>query len=163
MTGVFLNADMNSSSSILNALTNGCAINGHLDFSAAQQLSGMDARREECLALTANGVIPTVTSPSRHRMHTTNGTEEPEKAMSNSTDMCGSLHLNGSPSSCVSNRPSWVEDPGDTLHYGHYHGFGDTAESIPELSSVVEHSNSVKVEQRYDNTVLGTMYLYHGS
>ncbi|KAI1241634.1 hypothetical protein IHE44_0005117 [Lamprotornis superbus] len=150
-------SDMNSSSSILNALTNGCAINGHLDFTAAQQLSGMDARREECLALTPNGVIPGVTSPSRHRIHTSNGTEEPEKAMSNSTDMCGSLHLNGSPSSCVSNRPSWVEDPGDTLHYGHYHGFGDTAESIPELSSVVEHSNSVKVEQRYDNTVLGTI------
>ncbi|XP_056369663.1 ankyrin repeat domain-containing protein 10 isoform X3 [Oenanthe melanoleuca] len=163
VSGLFLDADMNSSSSILNALTNGCAINGHLDFMAAQQLSGMDARREECLALTPNGVIPAGTSPSRHRLHTSNGTEEPEKAMSNSTDMCGSLHLNGSPSSCVSNRPSWVEDPGDTLHYGHYHGFGDTAESIPELSSVVEHSNSVKVEQRYDNTVLGTMYLYHGS
>lgn len=156
-------SDMNNSSSILNALTNGCAINGHLDFTAAQQLSGMDARREECLAVTPNGVIPGVTSPSRHRIHTSNGSEEAEKAMSNSTDMCGSLHLNGSPSSCVSNRPSWVEDPGDTLHYGHYHGFGDTAESIPELSSVVEHSNSVKVEQRYDNTVLGTMYLYHGS
>ncbi|XP_064914750.1 ankyrin repeat domain-containing protein 10 isoform X6 [Columba livia] len=156
--------DMNSSSSILNALTNGCAINGHLDFTAAQQLnSRMDARREECLTLTPNGIIPGITSPSRHRIHASNGTEEPEKAMNNSTDMCGSLHLNGSPSSCVSNRPSWVEDPGDTLHYGHYHGFGDTAESIPELSSVVEHSNSVKVEQRYDNTVLGTMYLYHGS
>ncbi|XP_064914722.1 ankyrin repeat domain-containing protein 10 isoform X2 [Columba livia] len=157
-------SDMNSSSSILNALTNGCAINGHLDFTAAQQLnSRMDARREECLTLTPNGIIPGITSPSRHRIHASNGTEEPEKAMNNSTDMCGSLHLNGSPSSCVSNRPSWVEDPGDTLHYGHYHGFGDTAESIPELSSVVEHSNSVKVEQRYDNTVLGTMYLYHGS
>ncbi|XP_069734630.1 ankyrin repeat domain-containing protein 10 isoform X2 [Phaenicophaeus curvirostris] len=156
-------SDMNSSSSILNALTNGYAINGHSDFTAAQQLGGMDARREECLALTPNGIIPGITSPSRHRIHTSNGTEEPEKAMNNSTDMCGSLHLNGSPSSCVSNRPSWVEDPGDTLHYGHYHGFGDTAESIPELSSVVEHSNSVKVEQRYDNTVLGTMYLYHGS
>ncbi|XP_054669257.1 ankyrin repeat domain-containing protein 10 isoform X1 [Grus americana] len=163
VSGVFLNADMNSSSSILNALTNGCAINGHLDFTAAQQLSGMDGRREECLTLTPNGIIPGITSPSRHRIHTSNGTEEPEKTMNNSTDMCGSLHLNGSPSSCVSNRPSWVEDPGDTLHYGHYHGFGDTAESIPELSSVVEHSNSVKVEQRYDNTVLGTMYLYHGS
>lgn len=156
-------SDMNSSSSILNALTNGCAMNGHLDFTAAQQLSGMDTRQEECLTLAPNGIIPGVTSPSRHRIHTSNGTEEPEKAMNNPTDMCGSLHLNGSPSSCVSNRPSWVEDPGDTLHYGHYHGFGDTAESIPELSSVVEHSNSVKVEQRYDNTVLGTMYLYHGS
>ncbi|KFP71907.1 Ankyrin repeat domain-containing protein 10, partial [Acanthisitta chloris] len=113
-------SDMSSSSSILSALRNGCAINGHLDF------RGMEARHEECLALTPNGG------------HASNGPEEPEKAMSSSTDMCGSLHLNGSPSSCVSNRPSWVEDPGDTLHYGHYHGFGDTAESIPELSSVVE-------------------------
>ncbi|NWX90707.1 ANR10 protein, partial [Nothoprocta pentlandii] len=154
-------SDMNSSSSILSALTKGCAGNGHLDFTAAQQLSGMDTRHGGSLA--PNGIIPGVTSPSRHRIHTSNGAEEPEKALGASTDMCGSLHLNGSPSSCVSNRPSWVEDMGDTLHYGHYHGFGDTAESIPELSSVVEHSNSVTVEQKYDNTVLGTMYLYHGS
>ncbi|XP_074846465.1 ankyrin repeat domain-containing protein 10 isoform X3 [Carettochelys insculpta] len=150
-------SDMNSSSSVLNALTNGCTNSGHLDFTAITHFSGMDARHEECLM--PNGISPA----SRHRIHTSNGNEEPEKVMNTSTDMCGSLHLNGSPSSYVSNRPSWVEDLGDTLHYGHYHGFGDTAESIPELNSVVEHSNSVKVEQKYDNTVLGTMYLYHGS
>nr|XP_042717370.1 ankyrin repeat domain-containing protein 10 isoform X2 [Chrysemys picta bellii] len=155
--------DMNSSSSVLNALTNGCTINGHLDFTAITQFNGMDARHGECLTLIPNGITPGVASANRHRIHTSNGTEEPEKAMNTSADMCGSLHLNGSPSSFVSNRPSWVEDLGDTLHYGHYHGFGDTAESIPELNSVVEHSNSVKVEQKYDNTVLGTMYLYHGS
>ncbi|XP_042717370.2 ankyrin repeat domain-containing protein 10 isoform X2 [Chrysemys picta bellii] len=155
--------DMNSSSSVLNALTNGCTINGHLDFTAITQFNGMDARHEERLTLIPNGITPGVASANRHRIHTSNGTEEPEKAMNTSADMCGSLHLNGSPSSFVSNRPSWVEDLGDTLHYGHYHGFGDTAESIPELNSVVEHSNSVKVEQKYDNTVLGTMYLYHGS
>ncbi|XP_053867301.1 ankyrin repeat domain-containing protein 10 isoform X2 [Malaclemys terrapin pileata] len=155
--------DMNSSSSVLNALTNGCTINGHLDFTAITQFNGMDARHEECLTLIPNGITPGVASANRHRIHTSNGTEEPEKVMNTSADMCGSLHLNGSPSSFVSNRPSWVEDLGDTLHYGHYHGFGDTAESIPELNSVVEHSNSVKVEQKYDNTVLGTMYLYHGS
>uniref|UniRef100_A0A8C0J6H0 ANR10 protein n=1 Tax=Chelonoidis abingdonii TaxID=106734 RepID=A0A8C0J6H0_CHEAB len=160
---IFLNADMNSSSSVLNALTNGCTINGHLDFTAITQFNGMDARHEECLTLIPNGITPGVASANRHRSHTSNGTEEPEKAMNTSADMCGSLHLNGSPSSFVSNRPSWVDDLGDTLHYGHYHGFGDTAESIPELNSVVEHSNSVKVEQKYDNTVLGTMYLYHGS
>ncbi|XP_019379774.1 PREDICTED: ankyrin repeat domain-containing protein 10 isoform X1 [Gavialis gangeticus] len=151
-------SDMNSSSPIMNALTNGCAINGHLDFTGTAQLNGMDTRRDESLTL-----VPGITSTNRHRIHTTNGTEEPEKALNTSTDMCGSLHQNGSPSSFVSNRPSWVEDVGDTLHYGHYHGFGDTAESIPELNSVLEHSISVKVEQKYNNTVLGTMYLYHGS
>uniref|UniRef100_A0A8D0H7B7 Ankyrin repeat domain 10 n=1 Tax=Sphenodon punctatus TaxID=8508 RepID=A0A8D0H7B7_SPHPU len=152
-------SDTNSSSAILNSLTNGCATNGHLDSTFTAQLNRMDTRHEECLTLTApNGVAST----NRQRIHTSNGIEEPEKAM-NTSDMCGSLHLNGSPSSFVSNRPSWVEDLGDSLHYGHYHGFGDTAESLPELSSVVEHSNSVKVEQKYDNTVFGTMYLYHGS
>ncbi|XP_045066031.1 ankyrin repeat domain-containing protein 10-like [Coregonus clupeaformis] len=76
-------------------------------------------------------------------------------------EMCGSLHLTGSPSSCVSHRPSWesmASDPGDTLHYGHYHGFGDTAEDLAE-----EHSSSVRVEQRYDQAVLSTMHFYHGS
>lgn len=56
-----------------------------------------------------------------------------------------------------------MEDIGENLHYGHYHGFGDTAESIPELSSVIEHSNSVKLEEGHDSAVLGTMHLFHGS
>uniref|UniRef100_A0A4W5K426 Ankyrin repeat domain 10 n=1 Tax=Hucho hucho TaxID=62062 RepID=A0A4W5K426_9TELE len=76
-------------------------------------------------------------------------------------EMCGSLHLTGSPSSCVSHRPSWeamASDPWDTLHYGHYHGFGDTAEDLAE-----EHSSLVRVEQRYDQAVLSAMHLYHGS
>uniref|UniRef100_A0A672IYG6 Ankyrin repeat domain 10a n=1 Tax=Salarias fasciatus TaxID=181472 RepID=A0A672IYG6_SALFA len=51
-------------------------------------------------------------------------------------DMCGSLHLSGSPSSCVSHRPSWWgltgEECGDFLHYGHFHGFGDTAEELSD-------------------------------
>uniref|UniRef100_A0A8K9XN67 Ankyrin repeat domain 10a n=1 Tax=Oncorhynchus mykiss TaxID=8022 RepID=A0A8K9XN67_ONCMY len=66
-------------------------------------------------------------------------------------EMCGSLHLTGSPSSCVSHRPSWkamASDPGDTLHYGHYHGVGDTAE---------EHSSLVHVEQLYDQAVLSAI------
>lgn len=48
-------------------------------------------------------------------------------------ETCGSLHLGGSPSSCVAGRPCWAEDAdaGASLHYGHYHGFGDTAESLP--------------------------------
>ncbi|KAI1885332.1 hypothetical protein AGOR_G00219050 [Albula goreensis] len=85
----------------------------------------------------------------------TNGGQRP--------DMCGSLHLDGSPSSCVAHRPSWASNAAETLHYGHYHGFGDTAETIDEASSQMEHSTSVKAEERYDHTVFSTMHLYHGS
>nr|XP_060625590.1 ankyrin repeat domain-containing protein 10 isoform X1 [Anolis sagrei ordinatus] len=154
-------SDMNGSNSILNALANGHTINGHVDFTSPAQLNGLSARGEECLTL----IVPNaLASAHKHAVSVGhNVVEEPEKAQSAASDMCGSLHLNGSPSSLVSSRPSWVDDLGDTLHYGHYHGFGDTAESFPELNSVVEHSNSVKVAQKYDSTVLGTMYLYHGS
>ncbi|XP_062831520.1 ankyrin repeat domain-containing protein 10 isoform X2 [Anolis carolinensis] len=153
--------DMNCSNSILNALANGHTVNGHLDFTSPAQLNGLSARGEECLTLIVPNVLA---SANKHAVGVGyNVVEEPEKVLSAASDMCGSLHLNGSPSSLVSSRPSWVDDLGDTLHYGHYHGFGDTAESFPELNSVVEHSNSVKVAQKYDNTVLGTMYLYHGS
>ena len=59
-----------------------------------------------------------------------------------SADMCGSLHLTGSPSSCVSHRPAWWglmgADCGDFLHYGHYHGFGDTAEELTDSSQTVK-------------------------
>ncbi|KAF7252880.1 Ankyrin repeat domain-containing protein 10 [Varanus komodoensis] len=151
---------MNCSNSILNALANGHIINGHWDFTSPAQLNGFSARREECLTLLVSNAQA---SAHKHTLNAGNSVEEPEKVLNPASDMCGSLHLNGSPSSFVSNRPSWVDDAGDTLHYGHYHGFGDTAESIPELNSVVEHSDSVKIAQKYDNTVLGTMYLYHGS
>uniref|UniRef100_A0A8D0B597 Ankyrin repeat domain 10 n=1 Tax=Salvator merianae TaxID=96440 RepID=A0A8D0B597_SALMN len=152
-------SDMNCSNSILNALTNGHTINGHLDFASPALHNGMSARREGLTLIVSNALA----SANKHVTTVANNASEPEKITNAASDMCGSLHLNGSPSSLVSNRPSWVDDVGDTLHYGHYHGFGDTAESIPELNSVVEHSNSVKVAQKYDNTVLGTMYLYHGS
>ncbi|KAJ6667406.1 hypothetical protein lerEdw1_016527 [Lerista edwardsae] len=152
-------SDMNCSNSILGALKNGYILNGHLDFTSSAQLNGMSARSEECLSLIVpNGIAPA----NNYTINIHNGVEEAEK-VTNHPDMCGSLHLNGSPSSLVTNRPPWLEDLGDTLHYGHYHGFGDTAESIPELSSVIEHSDSIKVAQKYDNTILGTMHLYHGS
>lgn len=166
VTGVFLNADMKNSSSVSNTLTNGCVVNGHLDFPSTTQLNGMESRNDHCLTGSngiSNGLVPGRPFPSSQGSLCVNGTEEPEKTMSVSPEMCGSLHLNGSPSSCVASRPSWVEDAGEHLHYGHYHGFGDTAESIPELSSVLEHSNSVKVEERYDSAVLGAMCLHHGS
>ncbi|XP_015339555.1 ankyrin repeat domain-containing protein 10 isoform X1 [Marmota marmota marmota] len=149
--------DMKNSSSVSNTLTNGCVINGHLDFPCVAPLNGMESRNDPGLTGPngiSNGLVGSVC---------VNGTEEPEKTMSVNPEMCGSLHLNGSPSSCVASRPSWVEDIGENLQYGHYHGFGDTAESIPELSSVVEHSSCVRVEQRYDSAVLGAMYLHHGS
>lgn len=83
-----------------------------------------------------------------------------------SADMCGSLHLTGSPSSCISHRPAWgllAADCGDSLHYGHYHGFGDTAEDLTDTSSRLEHSRSVGVEQRYNEAVVSAVQLYHGS
>ncbi|XP_051840163.1 ankyrin repeat domain-containing protein 10 isoform X2 [Antechinus flavipes] len=154
------------SSSVLNTLTSGYATNGHLDFPSTTQLNGMENGNGECLTAPneiSSGLIPGLTFANSQKTPSVNGAEESEKTMNISPDMCGSLHLNGSPSSCVANRPSWLDDIGDNLHYGHYHGFGDTAESIPELNSVIEHSNSVKVEEKYDNTILGTMHLYHGS
>ncbi|KAK2908894.1 hypothetical protein Q8A67_004731 [Cirrhinus molitorella] len=81
-------------------------------------------------------------------------------------DMCGSLHLNGSPSSCVSHRPAWgafLPDSGEHLRYGHYHGFGDTAEDLEDASSCQEHSTIVKAEQHYDQEVLSAVQLFHGS
>ncbi|KAG8137550.1 putative Ankyrin repeat domain-containing protein, partial [Naja naja] len=150
---------MNCSNSMLKALANGNIINGHLDFTSPPQLNGLSSRREECLTL----IVPNaLISDHNHIISDGHSVEEPAKVL-NASDMCGSLHLNGSPSSLVSNRPPWLDDLGDTLHYGHYHGFGDTAESIPELNSVIEHSSLIKVAEKYDNTILGTMYLYHGS
>uniref|UniRef100_A0A8C1E876 Ankyrin repeat domain 10a n=1 Tax=Cyprinus carpio carpio TaxID=630221 RepID=A0A8C1E876_CYPCA len=81
-------------------------------------------------------------------------------------DMCGSLHLNGSPSSCVSHRPAWgafLPDSGEHLHYGHYHGFGDTAEDLEDASSCQEHSTILTLEQHCDQEVLSAVQLFHGS
>lgn len=155
-------SDMKNSSSVLNTLTNGSVINGHLDFPCETQLNGTESRNDPCLT-GPNGISSGQPFPSAQGAVCANGTEEPEKTMGVNPEMCGSLHLNGSPSSCVASRPSWVGDLGESLHYGHYHGFGDTAESIPELSSVLEHSSCVRVEERYDRAVLGTMQLHHGS
>ncbi|XP_028252138.1 ankyrin repeat domain-containing protein 10-like [Parambassis ranga] len=79
-----------------------------------------------------------------------------------SADMCGSLHLTGSPSSYVSHRPAWWADCSDSLRYGHYHGFGDTAEELSE-SSQLEYSSSIQAEHRYKQAVASAIHLYHGS
>ncbi|XP_060888135.1 ankyrin repeat domain-containing protein 10a isoform X2 [Labrus mixtus] len=79
------------------------------------------------------------------------------------SDMCGSLHLTGSPSSCVSHRQAWWGPLGgsEDLHYGHYHGFGDTAEELS--SSRLDHNSSLQAEQRYKQAVTSSIQLYHGS
>ncbi|XP_069858709.1 ankyrin repeat domain-containing protein 10 [Dipodomys merriami] len=154
--------DMRNSSSTSNTLTNGCVINGHMDFPCMTQPSGMESGNDPCLAGpngVSNGLVPGQPFPGGLASVLVDGTEDLEKTARVNPEMCGSLHLNGSPSSCVASRPSWAEDLGDSLQYGHYHGFGDTAESIPELSSVLEHSSCVRVEQRYDCA----MHLHHGS
>ncbi|XP_036413246.1 ankyrin repeat domain-containing protein 10a [Colossoma macropomum] len=82
------------------------------------------------------------------------------------SDMCGSLHLSGSPSSCVTLRPSWgtfLSDSSEHLHYGYYHGFGDTAEDLEDASSRHDHNTTVRIEQYYDQEVLSAMQLFHGS
>ncbi|XP_028837408.1 ankyrin repeat domain-containing protein 10a [Denticeps clupeoides] len=87
-------------------------------------------------------------------------------AQLHTADMCGTLHLSGSPSSCVSHRPCWgtfSPDAGENLHYGHYHGFGDTAEDLEDTSSRVEHCTSMRAEERYNQVLFNTMQLYHGS
>ncbi|KAJ8004316.1 hypothetical protein DPEC_G00157860 [Dallia pectoralis] len=87
--------------------------------------------------------------------------ETEETGQHQAHEMCGSLHLTGSPSSCVSHRPAWetmTNDPEDNLHYGHYHGFGDTAEDLAE-----EHSSSVHREQCYNQAMLGAVHFYHSS
>lgn len=166
MTGVSLNADLKTSSPASDTLTHGCVISGHLDFPSTTQLNGTESRSDQSLPGAhgvSNGVVQGRPFPSSQGSLCVLGTEEPEKTVGANAEMCGSLHLNGSPSSCVASRPSWVEGIEENLHYGHYHGFGDTAESIPELSSLAEHPSSVKGAERPGGADLGAMNLYHGS
>ncbi|KAM4859756.1 ankyrin repeat domain-containing protein 10 isoform 1-T1 [Thomomys bottae] len=155
--------DVKNSSSTPSTLTNGCVVNGRVDSPTMALASGMESRSDLCLAVPSNGLVPGQPFAGGLAPVSADGPKDLEKTASANADMCGSLHLNGSPSSCVASRPSWAEDLGDSLHYGHYHGFGDTAESIPELSSVLEHSSCVRVEERYDRAVLSAMHLHHGS
>ncbi|XP_076159546.1 ankyrin repeat domain-containing protein 10a isoform X1 [Alosa pseudoharengus] len=118
---------------------------------------------------TSNGVLHTNLPPKNGHLDSSDSGVTPTHHP-NPADMCGSLHLTGSPSSCVSHRPSWgslngtfASDFGDHLHYGHYHGFGDTAEDLEDASSHVEHSRTMKVERKYNQAVLSTMQLYHVS
>ncbi|XP_004621527.1 ankyrin repeat domain-containing protein 10 [Sorex araneus] len=139
--------DGRHASFVSGSVPSGRGLSGHSDFPCTPPRTGTDSRRA-ALGADAPGSGPGGC-----------GREEPGRAPGGSPEHCGTLHLNGSPSSCVASRPSWVDELGDSLHYGHYHGFGDTAESIPEVSSALEHSCSVRVAERYDSAVLGTMQL----
>lgn len=48
-------------------------------------------------------------------------------------------------------------DCGDFLHYGHYHGFGDTAEELSDGSNP-EYS-SMQADHGYKKAVAGTVHL----
>ncbi|XP_041940096.1 ankyrin repeat domain-containing protein 10b isoform X1 [Alosa sapidissima] len=51
---------------------------------------------------------------------------------------------------------------GNGLHFGNYHGLGDTAENIEDGGSEMDHHTSVKAEEHYDHMLYSTMLLYHG-
>ncbi|KAM4710912.1 ankyrin repeat domain-containing protein 10a [Anableps anableps] len=92
---------------------------------------------------------------AHHPTPPSENTEPDERCLSppSPTEMCGSLHLTGSPGSSGSNRPEhWRltgADCRDSLLYGHYHGFGDTAEDLSDNSCRQPVANAV--------------HLYHGS
>ncbi|XP_036072089.1 ankyrin repeat domain-containing protein 10a isoform X1 [Oryzias melastigma] len=76
----------------------------------------------------AASLPPPLDSPSTHRA----SSQKP------SADMCGSLHLGGDASGAVTHRSDWWSlmeaGGGDLLQYGHFHGFGDTAEDLSDGS-----------------------------
>ncbi|KAM9319317.1 ankyrin repeat domain-containing protein 10 [Gastrophryne carolinensis] len=129
-----MNDSMHSSS-----VTNGLARKGHIG-----SVGEMETSPVKCLQ-----------PPKEHNI-VTNGNKECDENVNVSS--CGSLHLNGSPSNCVSTRPSVA----DIWQYGYYHGYGDSAEVLPEYSSLAEHSDSVHDEHKYKHTFISTLHQYQG-
>ncbi|OCT92548.1 ankyrin repeat domain-containing protein 10 isoform X2 [Xenopus laevis] len=146
-------SDVNSSA-LFSTLTNGQATNG--------DTANLRKSSPGKFLSSPNG-FSSVTIINGNREHLDqhgNLTENKEQLVNSS--MCRSLHTNGSPTSWVSQKPSWANGLGESLHFGHYHGFGDTAESFPDLSSVEEHSNTVQVEHKYNSTFISTLHQYQG-
>ncbi|XP_043928590.1 ankyrin repeat domain-containing protein 10 [Protopterus annectens] len=140
--------------------TNGMDVSEQLGITPSAQINGTAINRN----------LSSITNESfSNGIDFCNGMSEPNVSSPESKNMSGGLHHNGSPSSCVTLKPLWMPSSSDgdnydeAWHYGHYHGFGDTAECIPELNSVIEHSSSVKIEQKYDSAVYNAMHLFHGS
>nr|DBA33140.1 TPA: hypothetical protein GDO54_000869 [Pyxicephalus adspersus] len=135
------------------SLTNGQASNGHFS-----TLSEMEPNPVKCLVST-NG-YSNVTNGNKESNGSGTFLENKIEAVNSSS--CGSLHINGSPSNYVTSRPSWGEGIADILQYGYYHGFGDSAEGVPEHSSLLEHSDSVHDEHKYKHTFISTLHQYQG-
>lgn len=133
------------------SLTKGSASNGHL-----APLGGMETSPVKCLQ-SING-YSTVTNGNAE--HDGNGTFIENKI--EKTSLCGSLHVNGSPSNFVTSRPFWGEGIADILEYSYYHGYGDSAEGLPEHSSLVDHSDSVHNEHNYKHAFISTLHQYQG-
>uniref|UniRef100_A0A8C5M5F5 Ankyrin repeat domain 10 n=1 Tax=Leptobrachium leishanense TaxID=445787 RepID=A0A8C5M5F5_9ANUR len=145
-------SDLNGSSPF-SILTNGHAIN-----KSTAQLGEMEMSPTKCLASPKGFTNGTMTNGKMEHEHG-DATENQAGAVNT---LCGSFNVSGSPTEWVAHSPSWGDGVSDCLLYGHYHGFGDTAESLPELSSMVEHSNSVKVEYKYNSTFISTLHQYQG-
>lgn len=65
--------------------------------------------------------------------------DEPRLSLPSAADMCGSLHLAGGSGS---GRPEhWRLTGADSLLYGHYHGFGDTAEDLSDSGVHLYHGS----------------------
>ncbi|XP_078099432.1 ankyrin repeat domain-containing protein 10a isoform X2 [Sander vitreus] len=143
-----------------------------MNMESAQELNSDDNTEA-----TTNGHYQTLPHADQDGRETPKSISSPPSAPANQqpasaaapaqhADMCGSLHLTGSPSSCVSHRPPRQgligADCGDFLHYGHYHGFGDTAEELSD-SGCLDYSSGIRAEHRYKQAVAGTIRLYHDS
>ncbi|KAM3935887.1 ankyrin repeat domain-containing protein 10 isoform 1-T1 [Leptodactylus fuscus] len=145
-------SDVNGS---FTTLANGQASNG---FNAP--LGDMETSPTKCLQLSQGVNVVTLKNGKSESPEEHGTCAENNSAIQSQT--CGSLHVNGSPGSWVTPRPSLSDETADVLQYGHYHGFGDSAESLPEYSSLLEHSDSVNVEHRYKSTFISTLHQYQG-
>uniref|UniRef100_A0A803JS21 Ankyrin repeat domain 10 n=1 Tax=Xenopus tropicalis TaxID=8364 RepID=A0A803JS21_XENTR len=146
--------DLNTSA-LFNTLTNGQENNGD-----TANLGKTETSPDKFLIPNGFSSVA-ITNGNREHLDEHGNLTENKDLLVNSS-MCGSLHANGSPSSWVSQRPSWANGLGESLLYGHYHGFGDTAESLPDLGSVEEHSNSVRDEYKYNSAFISTLHQYQG-
>ncbi|KAM4700440.1 ankyrin repeat domain-containing protein 10 [Discoglossus pictus] len=152
---VEMHSDLSDVNGTHNTLTNGRTTNGHMALLSEMETSPVKSRASHNEFNSG-----TVTNGNRETSDEQGNLSENKEEVVKS--MCGSLHVNGSPSSWVTHRPTWSDRFGESLQYGHYHGFGDTAESLPELSSVVEHSNSVRAECKYNSAFISTLHQYQG-
>ncbi|XP_038674142.1 ankyrin repeat domain-containing protein 10-like isoform X2 [Scyliorhinus canicula] len=159
------NDDMDGSNYGENVLTNRLVTNGSFHSSSLSPV-GVNISIGGSELTGGFSIAPSLTSCNGSGFQTDGAAHSAQPLW----ETCGSLHHNGSPGSCVAGKPMLpscypagsLEDH-DPLQYGHYHGFGDTAESIPDLNSILEHSSSIKVEQSYNNAVYSAVHLFHGS